>query len=109
MIHDTQSAEISQKQDECNINVIMKTMCPPGYHHNGFAATHALGHITVNHVPKCMSCHKAIVVITGRTHCFHDYIYICMFEIASYKGDNLLNKRSELISKCRHQIHPSTA
>ena len=21
----------------------MKTMCPPGYHHNGFAATHALG------------------------------------------------------------------
>ena len=23
----------------------MKTMCPPGYHHNGFAATHALGHM----------------------------------------------------------------
>ena len=23
-----------------------------------------------------MSCHKAIVVITGRAHCFHDYIYI---------------------------------
>ena len=44
----------------------MKTMCPPGYHHNGFVATHALGH---------MSCHKAIVVITGRAHCFHDYIY----------------------------------
>ena len=21
----------------------MKTMCPSGYHHNGFAATHALG------------------------------------------------------------------
>ena len=41
----------------------MKTMCPPGYHHNSFVATHALGH-------------KAIVVITGRAHCFHDYIYI---------------------------------
>ena len=61
----------------------MKTMCPPGYHHNGFVATHALGHMmcptvatTVHHVPKCMSCHKAIVVITGRAHCFHDYIYI---------------------------------
>ena len=27
-----------------NIYVIMKTMCPPGYHHNGFVATHALGH-----------------------------------------------------------------
>jgi len=25
-------------------------------------------------------------------------------EIASYQGDNLLNKRSEIISKCRHQL-----
>ena len=23
----------------------MKTMCPPGYHHNDFVATHALGHM----------------------------------------------------------------
>ena len=23
----------------------MKAMCPPGYHHNGFVATHALGHM----------------------------------------------------------------
>ena len=23
----------------------MKTMCPPGYHHNGCVATHALGHM----------------------------------------------------------------
>ena len=45
MIHDTQSAQISQKQDERNIYVIMKKMCPPGYHHNGFVATHALGHM----------------------------------------------------------------
>ena len=44
MIHDTLSAQISQKQDERNIYAIMKTMCPPGYHHNGFVATHALGH-----------------------------------------------------------------
>ena len=57
------------------IYVIMKTMCPPGYHHNGFVATHAHD---VHHVPKCMSCHKAIVVITGRAHCFHDYIYITL-------------------------------
>ena len=79
MIHDTQSAQISQKQDGRNMYVIMKTMCPPGYHHNGFVATHALGHITVHHVPKCMSCHKAIVVISGRAHCFHDYIYIYIY------------------------------
>ena len=32
----------------------------------------------VHHVPKCMSSHKAIVVITGRAHCFHDYIYITL-------------------------------
>ena len=42
MIHDTQSAQILQKQDERNIYLIMKTMCPPGYHYNGFVATHAL-------------------------------------------------------------------
>ena len=29
---------------------------------------------TVHHVPKCMSCHKAFVVITGRAHCFHSTI-----------------------------------
>ena len=45
MIHDTQSAQISRKQDKRNIYEIMKTMCPPGYHHNGFVATHALGHM----------------------------------------------------------------
>ena len=43
MIHDTQSAQISQKQDECNLYAIMKTMCSPViHHHNGFMATHAL-------------------------------------------------------------------
>ena len=35
----TQSAQIPQKQDEHSIYVIMKTMCPPGYHHNGFVCT----------------------------------------------------------------------
>ena len=34
-----------KKEDKRNIYVIMKTMCPPGYHHNGFVATHALGHM----------------------------------------------------------------
>ena len=32
--------------------------------------------------------------------------YLCLnenLEIASYKGDNSLNKKSELINKCRHQ------
>ena len=42
VIRNTQSAEISQMQDECNLYAIMKTMYPPGYHHNDFVATHAL-------------------------------------------------------------------
>ena len=41
MIHETQSAQISQKQDDRNIYVIMKTMGPPGYHHNGNSSTWA--------------------------------------------------------------------
>ena len=32
------------------IYVIMKTMCPPGYHHNGFVATHALGHMMYGYI-----------------------------------------------------------
>ena len=45
MIHDTLSAQISQKQDGRNKHVIIKTMRPPSYHHNGFVATHALRHM----------------------------------------------------------------
>ena len=41
----TQNAQILQKQDGRNIYAIMKTMCPPGHHRNGFVATHALGHM----------------------------------------------------------------
>ena len=62
----------------------MKIMCPPGYHHNGFVATHALGHM----MPKCMSCHKAIVVITGRVHCFHDYIHIYYAHLPSVRFEH---------------------
>ena len=51
------------------IYAIMKTVFPPCYHYNGPVATHTFG-------PKCMSYHRAIVVITERAHSFHDYIYI---------------------------------
>ena len=63
MIHETQSVQISQQQDERNIHVIVKTMCPP--------VTTPMAH-----VPRCMSYHKAIVVITGKAHCLHDNIYV---------------------------------
>lgn len=31
--------------------------------------------LTVHHVPKCTSCHKPIVVVNRRAHCFYDCIY----------------------------------
>ena len=78
MIHETQSAQISPKQDECNLYVIMKTMCPPSYHHNGFVATHALGHMMYGHtllVPmnqrllnKLNKEHKKIINITQENY-----------------------------------------
>ena len=50
MIYDTQSApQISQEQDEHNTYLIMKTMCPPGCHHNGIVAFQALGHMMYNY------------------------------------------------------------
>ena len=68
----------------------MKTMCPPGYYHNELVVAHALGHmlymtgLTQHHVPKCMNCHKAIAVITGRAYCLYDYI-LCTFSINKRK------------------------
>ena len=47
VIQDTQSAQISHNQDMHNINVIMKTMCPPGYHHNGFVTVHQVSKCTI--------------------------------------------------------------
>ena len=82
MIHDTQSAQISQKQDDHNVYVIMKTMCPPDYHHNGVVATHEFGHMMYVHTYKCMSSTKPL--ITGRVHGFHDNIYIYIYNIYIY-------------------------
>ena len=38
---------------------------------NSYTLAHDL-----HHVPKCMSWHKSIVVMTGKAHCFHDCINI---------------------------------
>ena len=45
----------------------MKTMCPPGYHHNCFVATHALGHMMYGFI---YNIYIAYIYIT------HIYIYI---------------------------------
>ena len=35
---------LTEVRDKCNIYVIMKTMCSPSYHCNGFVETHAPWH-----------------------------------------------------------------
>ena len=65
MIRDTQSDQISQKQDGRNIYVIMKTVCPPGYHDSGFVATHALGHMM--HGSNRTSCAQEVEL--QQSHC----------------------------------------
>ena len=58
-------------------------MCPPVF------VTMALWQLMYSCTNSCMSCHKAIVEIIGRAHCFHDsiymhiYIYICIYNIYS--------------------------
>ena len=47
-------------------------MCPPGYHHNGFLATHALGH-------------RMYAMCTELLHCIlYLYIYIYILHIIYY-------------------------
>ena len=45
----------------------MKTMCPSGYHHNGFVATHALGYMVCVCVCVCV--------------CVYIYMYIMHFSL----------------------------
>ena len=94
MIHDTQSAQISQKQDRRNIYVIMKTMSLPGYHHNGFMATYALGHIYICctlmvHV-KFQTCAKGLLT-HAKVLSFMHWIFRVQFEIYA-KNDGHYNK-----------------
>ena len=59
------------------IYIIMKTMCPSGFHLNGFVVTPALGHMMH------MRCYKSIVVTTEKHTVFITYILCpsCFFEI----------------------------
>ena len=54
----THRVQMSQKQDEGNIHVIMKAMCPPGYRHNSFVVTHALGHMMYGNRTSCAQVHE---------------------------------------------------
>ena len=52
----TQRVLKSHRSKMSIIYVIMKTMCPPSYHHSGFVATYALGHMINNHT--CVQVHE---------------------------------------------------
>ena len=39
-----------------NMYAIVKTMCPPGYRHSGFVATHAIGHMMYD--SSCTQVHE---------------------------------------------------
>ena len=76
---DSQRAINDPRHTVCSslTELIMKITCPPGFHHNGFVRTPALGHIMCSCVSYygCMSLHKAIVVMTGRAHGFSVFIH----------------------------------
>ena len=82
------------------IHTYMKTICPPGYEHNGFVATHGLRHM----MPTCMCCYKAIVVITRSAHSFHDYIYnmlnLLLFALDFFNCISIKVKSINLRSYC---------
>ena len=60
------------------IYVIMKTMCPPVYHHNGFVATHALGHMMYDY-PLLVPMNQRVLNKLSKEHNISDhntmYIY----------------------------------
>ena len=33
----------------------------------------AMDHLPNDHLSKCMSCHKTILIINSMAHCFHEY------------------------------------
>ena len=83
VIHKTQCAQISQE-----LNGVIY-ICNPGNNLPSWLSPkwlcddiHDIYGFT--HVPKCMSFRKAIVVITKRTHSFHDCIYIHIYNIYIY-------------------------
>ena len=56
----------------------MKTMCPPGYHHNGFVATHALGYMNRTSCAQVHELPQSHCDDNREAHCFHDFIYIML-------------------------------
>ena len=65
---ESQSAQISQMQDEYNVYAIMKTMCPPGHHHNGFVE-----HSSFHWYQQCVTVHHVPVHELPQSHCGNNW------------------------------------
>ena len=61
----------------------MKTMCPPGYHHNGFVATHALGHMMYGYT-LLVPMNQRVLNKQSREHNINIYIYFLKLYIYIY-------------------------
>ena len=80
------SAQISHKQNGRNICVIMRPMFSPiittvalwRLMHSGTRCTHMM-YPLIYQVHDLPRCHNAIVVITERAYCFHDYTCIYIY------------------------------
>ena len=73
----------------------------------GNSCTWTHGVHDAHHVPKCTSCHNTIVVINGRTHCFHNWIYIYIYSIFQLIHFSLLlNPAMQRMGNTRNIQHP---
>ena len=66
-------------------------MCPPGYHHNGFVATHALGHMMYG----CIYIYTTLCVLWITYD--HLYTYCCRY------GDKIKMKNSRRLKKLQEK------
>ena len=75
-----------RNRDEEDDNMLYIYICYICYHENNLPSQLSPQWLCGNsctwapdvRLPKCMRCHKTIVVVTGRAHCFHDNIYITL-------------------------------
>ena len=69
--------------------VIMKKMCPAGYHHNGFVETHVLGHMMygaqVHEFPQSHYGDNGEDTFFSRLHLYYAYLTSVRFEYSAYR------------------------